>query len=322
MSSSGAPLRYGRTWWGNRWVDALEEAGESWAERLPRGDEDVRRGRVGTLEVEAGTIRSTVRGEHGRAHPVTIGVPAFDDATWDAIVERLSEELRFTARLVGGELPRDVEHVVEAVGASLFPTGDELDAACGCDDEVVPCRHVAATHFAFARELDRDPFLLLRLRGRDRGSLLAELRARRSGSRPVQEAPEERTPGPVARRDFTTAPHDLEAIELRPERTDDPGAVLDRLGPPPGVGDAAPLIALIGNAVATAWKVAAGEGAAVADDETLLAELRARGVATAGDIAGGLGWPVERAREALDRLWEDGEVLRTGAGERARYRAS
>ncbi len=322
MSASGSLIEYGETWWGSHWVDALEEAGESWAERLPRGDEDVRRGRVGNLAVETGRIAANVRGESSRGHGVEIRVEPFDDDTWAAIVERLVEELRFTARLVAGELPRDVEQVVEATGVSLFPDADELDASCPCDDDVVPCRHVAAVHFAFTGELDRDPFLLLRVRGRDRGSLLAELRARRSGSTATEREEQEADLEPIGPDGFYDADHDLEAITLHPAKTDEPWALIDRLGPPPGVKDPEPLVHLIERAVETGWKVAAGEGADVADDETLLAELRARGVASAQEVADGLGWPRDRTREALDRLWDEGDVLRTGSGDGARYRAS
>lgn len=319
---SASLVDYGETWWGGHWVDALEEAGESWAERLPRGDEDVRRGRVGNLAVERGRITANVRGESSRGHAVEIRVRPFDDDTWDAIVEELAQELRFTARLVAGELPRDVEQVVDAAGVSLFPGADEMDASCDCDDDVVPCRHVAAVHFAFAGELDRDPFLLLRIRGRDRGSLLTELRAHRSGSTATEQEQRETELDPIGPEGFYEADHDLEAIVLHPAKTDEPGALIDRLGPPPGVKDPDPLVALIERAVETGWKVAAGEGADVADDETLLAELRARGVASAEDVADGLGWPTDRTREALDRLWDDGDVLRTGSGDGARYRAS
>lgn len=320
MSASGQLVDYGETWWGGRWVDALEEAGESWAERLPRGDEDVRRGRVGALDVDTGRIAATVRGESSRGHEVEILVEPFDDATWNAIVERLAGELRFTARLVAGELPRDVEHLVEDIGTSLFPEADELQASCPCDDDVVPCRHVAAVHFAFAGELDRDPLLLLRVRGRDRGSLLAALRAQRSGSTATQRHEREADLEPIGPDGFYDA-DELDAIALHPAKTDEPGALLDRLGPPPGVKDTEPLVALIERAVETGWRVAAGEGAAVADDETLLAELRARGVATAREVADGLGWPPDRTKDALDRLWEAGDVMRTGSGDAARYRA-
>lgn len=319
---SASLVDYGETWWGGHWVDGLEEAGESWAERLPRGDEDVRRGRVGNLTVERGRIAANVRGESSRGHAVEIRIRPFDDGTWDAIVEELAQELRFTARLVAGELPRDVEQVVDAAGASLFPGADDTDASCDCDDDVVPCRHVAAVHFAFAGELDRDPFLLLRVRGRDRGSLLAGLRAHRSGSTATEQERRETELDPIGPEGFYEADHDLEAVVLHPAKTDEPGALIDRLGPPPGVKDPGPLVTLIERAVETGWKVAAGEGADVADDETLLAELRARGVASAGAVAEGLGWPTDRTREALDRLWDEGDVLRTGSGDGARYRAS
>jgi hypothetical protein len=45
-------------------------------------------------------------------------------------------------------------------------------------------------------------------------------------------------------------------------------------------------------------------------------------VATAASIAGSLGLDPTVARAALDRLYGEGQVLRMGAGEDARYRAA
>jgi DNA-binding transcriptional ArsR family regulator len=99
-------------------------------------------------------------------------------------------------------------------------------------------------------------------------------------------------------------------------------SVFERLGPPPGFEDTETLERLMADAAALAWRLAAGEGSAAADDEALLAELRAQGVATAGSIASSLGLNDETAQEALDRLYGAGAVMRMGEGTTARYRAA
>jgi predicted ArsR family transcriptional regulator len=43
---------------------------------------------------------------------------------------------------------------------------------------------------------------------------------------------------------------------------------------------------------------------------------------SAGQLAEALGRDPEEVRGELDRLYADGAVLRTGSGERARYRAA
>jgi predicted ArsR family transcriptional regulator len=82
------------------------------------------------------------------------------------------------------------------------------------------------------------------------------------------------------------------------------------------------LAAIIERAAAGAWRLAAGDGAAAADEELLLTELRAQRVATATALATALGRDAATVRAQLDELYEQGAVLRTGSGERTRYRAA
>jgi uncharacterized Zn finger protein len=120
---------------------------------------------------------------------------------------------------------------------------------CSCPDWAVPCKHVAAVHYALAAELDRDPFLLFRLRGRTREELTAALRARRGtfGSAgaaksgveteapPVQDAdPPTSDDVPVDR--FWEHGPELDALHFEIRPPDVPGAVLRLLGRPPGWG--------------------------------------------------------------------------------------
>jgi uncharacterized Zn finger protein len=65
----------------------------------------------------------------------------------------------------------------------LFPaSADELTMECSCPDWSVPCKHVAATLYLLAEAFDRDPFLILAWRGRDKAELLTNLRRLRTGS--------------------------------------------------------------------------------------------------------------------------------------------
>ena len=83
--------------------------------------------------------------------------------------------------MLAGELPREVEDVVAAQGVDLFPSGSrDLAMDCTCPDATVPCKHLAAVFYLLAERFDADPFAVLALRGRDRETVLDELRARRT----------------------------------------------------------------------------------------------------------------------------------------------
>lgn len=256
--------RFGLTWWGERWIGALEALGAVYANRLPRGRTYARQGRVEDLTVRPGRVTAKVQGRRARPYRVTLTLPVFDDATWDRVVEALAGEVRHTAALLDGRMPDDVDDVLQACGVSLFPRARELATSCSCPDVANPCKHVAAVHYTLAQTFDDDPFLLPRLRGRGRDQLLAGLRAHRAGTaEPADDTQRDSVPmavGDLVARELFTARGPLDEIDIRPRPAGDPTATLRRLGPPPAAADVEDeLHHLATNAAALAWRVLAGD---------------------------------------------------------------
>ena len=84
--------------------------------------------------------------------------------------------LGWTAQLLNGEVPQDLEEAFAEVGVALFPhRWGDLQVRCGCTDDAVPCKHIVAVLYVFARRLDEDPWLLLAWHGKDHEALLATL---------------------------------------------------------------------------------------------------------------------------------------------------
>jgi uncharacterized Zn finger protein len=165
---------FASTWWGRRWIEVLE--GFGLGARLGRGQRYARKGQVLTLEIEPGSVAATVQGSRARPYRVRVRLEPLPESAWAEIVERLAGDVGLGARLLAGEMPQEVEEVVEAAGARLFPDRfADLETACSCPDWSNPCKHVAAVHYLLAEELDRDPFLLFRLRGKEREALTADL---------------------------------------------------------------------------------------------------------------------------------------------------
>jgi uncharacterized Zn finger protein len=103
------------------------------------------------------------------------------NAQWEKVIDVLAEQAIFTAQLLAGEMPAEIEEAFKAAGVSLFPQkGAELMTSCSCPDWANPCKHVAAVHYILGEQFDEDPFLLFRLRGRTQEQILEALRARRA----------------------------------------------------------------------------------------------------------------------------------------------
>ncbi|NJP32969.1 SWIM zinc finger family protein [Micromonospora thermarum] len=173
----------GRSWWSRRFLEVLESF--ALGTRLTRGRSYARAGQVIRLDVAPGEVTAVVQGSRPRPYDVRIALPAFPPALWARVEEDLAAQAFFSARLLAGDLPAELEELFVAAGAPLFPAGvAELNQRCNCPDAAVPCKHLAATFYLLAEAFDADPFQLLHWRGRRRDELLDRLRVLRGGAAP------------------------------------------------------------------------------------------------------------------------------------------
>lgn len=172
-----------QTWWSERFIGVLESMGLG--SRLERGRSYARAGQVLELSVATGAVTAIVQGSRVRPYRVRIGITAFNKTEWTQVSRTLADNAWYTAKLLAGEMPEDIEDVFSSVGLSLFPTtARDLSMDCSCPDWEVPCKHLAAVFYLLAESFDTDPFAILGWRGRDREDLLAALNALRGGSLP------------------------------------------------------------------------------------------------------------------------------------------
>ena len=224
----------GESWWSKRFLAVLESF--ALGTRLTRGRNYARRGQVLRLEVGTGVVAATVQGSRPRPYEVRINLEPFDGPVWEHVEVVLAGQALFSARLLSGELPGEIEAVFAAACAPLFPEAlRDLRMSCSCPDSAVPCKHLAATFYLLAEAFDDDPFQILHWRGRPRAVLLDHLRALRGTATDTPVIVEE-PGGPVL--GAATALADL--------RSPDPAAAPDRfwLPPVPVTGKPQPVLAV------------------------------------------------------------------------------
>jgi uncharacterized Zn finger protein len=193
--------KFVKNWWADRWIAALKPLMDS--ARLSRGRSYARRGQVLDINVKPGQVSSRVQGSRRTPYKVKIQLQPLSDHQWQTVLGALAEQAIFTAQLLNGEMPPDVEEVFRAVKVPLFPArrGD-LTTTCSCPDWANPCKHIAAVYYLLGERFDEDPFLLFELRGRSQEQIIAALRERRA-------AEVESTPAPYI-------PDMIEAVEAPP----------------------------------------------------------------------------------------------------------
>ncbi len=168
QSKQGA---FGKSWWAKRWIQVLE--GFNIGARLGRGRSYARRGQVTAITIDKGRIAAVVQGSRPKPYDVTITVKGIATSGWKKLIQTLSGQALFAAKLLAGQMPQNIEDAFDAAGLSLFPEQlKDLHTDCSCPDWSNPCKHIAAVYYLLGEEFDRDPFLLFKLRGLSREELV------------------------------------------------------------------------------------------------------------------------------------------------------
>ena len=188
-----------RQWWVERWLELLDSY--RFKKRLERGRNYAREGNILNIEFVDTLVLADVQGSEAEPYRVSLSLepfadenreqalkrmsqPPFNDEDWDCVIQSLSEKAIFSAQLLAGEMPSDIEAVFTSNGLSLFPyTLSDVRSRCTCPDKANPCKHIAAVYYQLGDRFSEDPFLIFQLRGRSKEQILASLRQIRSQSK-------------------------------------------------------------------------------------------------------------------------------------------
>jgi uncharacterized Zn finger protein len=234
---------FAKNWWAQRWIAALERLVDSG--RLTRGRSYARKGQVLSIDEAKDGIAARVQGSMRTPYKISIKINHLTDAEWDKVIDALSEQAIFSAQLLAGEMPQEIEQAFEKAKVSLFPSNRrDLQTDCSCPDYSNPCKHIAAAHYILGERFDEDPFLIFRLRGRTQEQVMQELRKRRAGGDEITEDEMDEIEAAVPLEEQIAnfwdvrAPLDGFSVSIRPPAIETP--LLKRLGsatfvPDPGL---------------------------------------------------------------------------------------
>jgi uncharacterized Zn finger protein len=231
----------GETWWSKRFITILESF--NIGARLSRGRSYARSGQVMDLKISSGLTTSKVQGSAMTPYKVKIELEPLSDKDWTRVEEAMAGQAIFLAKLLAGEMPREIEDAFTACRLSLFPSSTrDLETDCSCPDWSNPCKHIAATYYILAEKFDEDPFLIFAWRGRTKEQLIERLRALRgsvaaeeTSSSELEELISMEAALPLAQclDSFWECGADFSPLHIQPQAAATPDALLKQLGPAP-----------------------------------------------------------------------------------------
>jgi uncharacterized Zn finger protein len=174
--------QFSRTWWGQRFIEALERFTDPG--RLGRGRSYASNGRILDYKLANGTVSARVRGSINPyfgvykepIYKTSITIQAISASDWTKVINRLAARADLVTKLLMNEMPDTIEEVFSELHLHLLPYSEsDFITDCTCPDYSNPCKHIAGVYYLLASALDNDPFLMFELRGLSRENLRIEL---------------------------------------------------------------------------------------------------------------------------------------------------
>lgn len=253
------PTTTATSWASRQWMTVIESRADP--TDLAEGIEYARLGQTRVFDVSTGGLRASIQGRSDRPYETTLRFRAIDAESWEQIARTMTEQARYAAKLLSGELPKEVEEVFSRLGQRLIPA-DETDVtpACTCNSPGARlgwCKHACCAAYLLADRIARDPMVLFTLRGLPAEDFLESLRHNRTIVAGAEGSTAVYTPVVRGASDIPSVPLEecLDGfwrpaqIASEPDLPVEPPAVthplLRRLGPSPFKDGQFPLVGLL-----------------------------------------------------------------------------
>jgi uncharacterized Zn finger protein len=248
-----------KTWVGLRWMRFFESHADPHV--IAEGAALARQSIIRRLEIGHGTVIANL---HGRGEPrreVKLDMATYDHAVWEKLARTMADQSLFAAKLLAGDMPRDIEDLFAPLGLRLFPAEhDEVQMSVkGPQHDMVGTvtPDVCCVAAIIAERLDSDPFLLFHLRGIKEDEFRERLRQRRAlagalsglapayAPKPIDAAQSPAEPIEMLLEEFWAPGEGLDEFETPLTRPQVSHALLRRLGPSPFTIGKFPLVGLL-----------------------------------------------------------------------------
>lgn len=239
--------------WAAQRIIRLIEGGVA-GEALREGLEYARLGQTKTFRLAAGKVEALIQGRSTRPYQTRLELPAIKRDGWERVTKAMAEQAVYSARLLGGEVPSNIEDAFAPSALHLFPANlEEFTGSCTCGHATPWCKHAACAAYLLADRLGTDPLLMFELRGIERDELMDSLRAGRTTTPAGVDVPvyiptshgDGVAPLGECVENFWEAGPELDLVDLPIEAPQVSHPLLRRLGPSPFPESRFPLVGLL-----------------------------------------------------------------------------
>jgi len=159
-----ARVKYGTTFWGNKFLEAIENETDSG--RLSRGKSYANTGKVYDIKLTSSKISAKVKGNYSPFYMTNLTFAEFKKGDKDFIIDFIDTNPLVLADIMNSRLSYELLSYLKNNEIDLF---SGFDMSCDCYDYYgsYACKHISGLYFMLVNEIDKNPFILFSLRGLD-----------------------------------------------------------------------------------------------------------------------------------------------------------
>ena len=164
-----------KSWWGREWLTVIENLNE---DRVNDDESYSNPFKITDFKYQNGKIIAKIAENRNSNYITELGLEAFAEQELKVLAEILASSSLIHGDLALGKLPTILNTELLENGINLFPISwKDIKSKCNCPSPANPCVHQSELFYMIGSELDKDPSLLLKLRGVPESFLNSESQA-------------------------------------------------------------------------------------------------------------------------------------------------
>ena len=152
-----------KSWWGREWLTVIENLNE---DRVNDDENYSNPFKITDFKYQNGKIIAKIAENRNSSYIAELALEPFTEQDLKVLAEILASSSLIHGDLALGKLPTILNTELLENGINLFPISwKDIKSKCNCPAPISPCVHQSELFYVVGSELDKDPSLLLKLRG-------------------------------------------------------------------------------------------------------------------------------------------------------------
>ena len=152
-----------KSWWGREWLSVIENLNE---DRVNDDESYSNPFKITDFKYQNGKIIAKIVENRNSSYIAELALEAFTEQDLKILADILASSSLINGDLALGKLPTILNTELLDNGINLFPISwEDIKSKCNCPSPASPCVHQSELFYMIGSELDKDPSLLLKLRG-------------------------------------------------------------------------------------------------------------------------------------------------------------